>query len=159
MSRLLRVIQLIPLPTVTKLNWQRLLLHYTFASDISVAQKAGDIEKVQNLKNALAYENYMLDEKESIYFSRRLIKKARSLRVPVPSYMDEDGFESEHWCIGRLREYYLTNYGFDSLREKIRTEQKARHEIRAQWIRWVSALTGLVGAITALIALFGYKVL
>lgn len=158
MSRLLRFITKMPLPTGTKLGWQRLLLDRAYAQDISAARKAKDTAKVQSLESDRRFEIDMHDEEEDAYVTKQLLKKARSLRVPVPHRYNEDKSESEHWYEGHYTGgWYLTNRGISSLREEIRREQKARHEIRAQWIVWVTALTGLVGTITGLVALLGHK--
>ncbi len=158
MSRLLRFITKMPLPTDTKLGWQRLLLDRSYAQDISAARKAKDTAKVQSLESVRRFEIDMHDEEEDAYVTKQLLKKARSLRVPVPHRYNEDKSESEHWYEGHYTGgWYLTNRGIASLREEIRREQKARHEIRAQWVVWVPALTGLVGTITGLVALLGHK--
>lgn len=158
MSLLLRFITRMPLPTSTRLGWQRLLLDRAYAQDISAAQKAKDTSIVQSLQTDRRFEIDMHDEEEDAYVTKQLLKKARSLRVPVPHRYEDDNSESEHWYEGRYTGgWYLTNRGIASLREEIRREQKARHEIRAQWVVWVPALTGLVGTITGLIALLGHK--
>lgn len=57
------------------------------------------------------------------------------------------------WCLLFYGGLVLASIGVSSLRNEIRKEQKAIHEIRTQWIVWISGLTGLIGTITGLIAL------
>lgn len=98
------------------------------------------------------------DEEEDEYITQKLLDKARKFRVPVPHKLNRDNTESEYWYEGHYTgQWYLTNLGVSELRSEIRKEQKARHEMRAQWIVWLSGLTGLVGAITGLIALLMSK--
>lgn len=44
-----------------------------------------------------------------------------------------------------------------AIRDEIRHELKARHEVRAQWVVWLSALTGVIGAITGLVAVLAQQ--
>ena len=156
--RLLRFIAKIPLPTAKKLEWQRLLLDRAYAQDISDARKAKDAEKVRSLESDRHFEMCLHDEEEDAYVTEQLLKEARSFRVSIPHRNNEDMSESEHWYKGNYTGgWYLTDRGIAALRAEIRREQKARHETRAQWTVWLSALTGLVGAITGLVALLGHK--
>jgi hypothetical protein len=158
MTRLLRLISKMPLPKGTKLAWQRPLLDRAYLIDIAIAQKAKNKEKVLSLEASRRFEIEMHDEEEDAHVTQQLLKKARRLRVPVPHRYNEDKSESEHWCEGRyFGSWNLTNRGIASLREEIRRELKARHELRSHWIVWVSALTGLVGTITGLVALMAQK--
>lgn len=158
MISLLRIVAKLPVPTEWRLSWQRTLLDRAYAKDISAARKLKDREKVESLECDHRFEIDLHDEEEDAYLTKKLLSKARKLRVPVPHRYNEDKTESEHWYEGRYTgRWYLTTRGFSALREEIRREVKARHESRAQWIVWLSALTGVIGAATGLIALLLHK--
>ena len=154
MISLLRLIGKLPIPTGLRLPWQRTLLDKAYAKNISAAKKLKDKGKVENLERDHRFEIDLHDEDEDAYLTKNLLSKARKLRVPVPHRYNEDKTESEHWYEGHYTgRWYLTTRGFAALREEIRREAKARHESRAQWVVWISALTGVIGATTGLIAL------
>jgi hypothetical protein len=118
----------------------------------------GDRLKVEALQRDHQLEIDLYDEEEDFYLTNNLLAKARRLRVPIPHRYNDDKTESEHWYQGQyIGKWYLTTIGFSSLRDEIRREEKARHEARAHWVVWLSALTGVIGAITGLIALLVHK--
>jgi hypothetical protein len=158
MISLLRIVAKLPIPTEWRLSWQRTLLDRAYAKDISAARKLKDREKVESLEHDHRFEIGLHDEEEDAYLTKKLLSKARKLRVPMPHRYNEDKTESEHWYEGHYTgRWYLTTRGFSALREEIRREVKARHESRTQWVVWLSALTGVIGAATALIALLIHK--
>lgn len=158
MISLLRLITKLPIPKETSLAWQRALLDRAYSKDISAARKLKDSEEVENLERDHRFEIDLHDEEEDAHLTKKLLSKARQLRVPVPHRYNEDKTESEDWYEGNYTgRWYLTTRGFSSLREEIRREIKARHESRAQWVVWLSALTGVIGAATGLIALLLHK--
>ena len=158
MPTFLHIVSKAPLPTGTRLAWQRSLLDRAFVRDIATARKANDREKVRSLESDHRYEIDMHDEKEDALVTRRLLATAQRFRVPVPHRHNEDKSESDHWYQGHYTGgWYLTNRGISLLREEIRKESKARHEARSRWVVWLSALTGLVGAVTGLVALLTRK--
>ncbi len=154
MPSLLQIVGKLPIPTEMRLAWQRTLLGRAYAKDIAQARKHKDREKVISLEHDHRFEIDLHDEDEDAFVTKKLLAKARRLRVSIPHRHNEDKTESEHWYeayyTGR---WYLTNRGIAALREEIRRELKARHESRSQWVVWLSALTGVVGAITGLVAL------
>jgi hypothetical protein len=154
MPSLFRVIARLPIPTETRLAWQRSLLDRSYAKDIAAARKLKDKEKVQSLERDHRFEIDLHDEEEDAYITKRLLAKARRLRVPIPHRYNEDKTESEHWYEGHYTgRWYFTTRGVAALREEIRRELRARHEARSQWVVWLSALTGVIGALTGLVAL------
>ena len=158
MSRLLRIISRLPLPPGTRLAWQRPLIDREYARDIAAARNEEDRKKVESLESDRRFEIAMHDEEEDAHVTKQLLKQARRLRVPVPHRYNEDKSESEHWYDGyHTGGWYLTNRGIASLREEVRRELKARHELRTQWVVWISALTGLIGTITGLVALLAHQ--
>jgi hypothetical protein len=158
MSFLLRIAAKLPIPAKTRLACQRTLLDRTYAKSIAIARKANDKAKVQSLEHDHRLELEMQDEEEDANLTNSLLAKARRLHVPVPHRYNTDKTESEHWYESHYTgRWSLTARGVASLREEIRREEKARHEGRAQWIVWLSALTGVIGTITGLVALLMRK--
>ena len=158
MISLLRIVTKLPVPTGWRMAWQRALLDRAYAKDISAARKHKDNEKVESLERDHRFEIDLHDEEEDAYLTKKLLSKARQLRVPVPHRYNEDKTESEHWHEGDYTgRWFLTTRGFSALREEIRREIKARHESRAHWVVWLSALTGVIGAVTGLVALLLHK--
>lgn len=158
MPFLLRLVAKLPIQTETTLAWQRTLLDRSYAKDILAARKSKDKEKVESLERDHRFEIDLHDEEEDAHLTKALLGKARRLRVPIPHRYNEDKTESEHWYEGHYTgRWYLTSRGVAALREEIRRELKARHESRAQWVVWLSALTGVIGAVTGLVALLTHK--
>lgn len=157
MPSLLRQIAKFPIPTCTRLAWQRTLLDRAYAKDISAARKLKDTEEVASLESAHQFEIELLDEEEDAYLTKTLLAKARRLHVPFPHIYNKDKTESEHWCEGQnTGRWHLTVRGMAAVRKEIRREVKARYEVRAHWVVWLSALTGVIGAITGLVALLAH---
>lgn len=158
MSFLLHLVQKLPLPMGTGLAWQRSLLDRAFRTEVATARKFNDAEKIHSLKSDHRLEIDFQDEDEDAYLTSQLLVKARRLRVPVPRRYNEDKTESDHWYEGQYTGgWYLTNHGIAALRAEIRSELKARHESRAHWVVWLSALTGVLGAVTGLVALLSQR--
>lgn len=150
---LFKIISNLPIPKTRKLEWHRSLLHRKYSADIKLASKGNDKEKAASLQRDLRFEMEMHEEDEDNYYTKILLRKARQLRVPLPHRKTESGEESEFWYQGHYTGgWYLTNTGISKLRQEIRSEINARHEIKSKWAIWVSALTGVVGAITGLVA-------
>jgi hypothetical protein len=146
------------MPQSTRLEWQRALLDRTYARDIAAARKQKDNEKVKQLESDHRFEMELHEEDEDAYITKRLLAKARRLRVPIPRRQTSDGQESEHWYESNYTgRWHLTTLGIATLRSEIRSEIKAHHESRSYWVVWLSAITGVVGAITGLVAVIGGK--
>lgn len=158
MPSLIRIVGRLPITRGAKLSWQRSLIDRAYARDIAEARKEKDAEKIRSLQEERRFEIDMHDEEEDSYLTRKFLRKARGLRVPIPHRFNEDRSESEFWYEGHYTGgWYLTTKGVAALREEIRKELKARHETRSHWLIWVSALTGLIGALTGLVALLSQK--
>lgn len=156
--KLSRLIEKLPVPTDMKLSWQRTLLDHTYAQKTTAARAAMDSDRVRELEDEHRFEIAMHDEEEDAYITKKLLRTARRLRVPIPHIYKSDRSESDHWEEGRYTgRYYLTTKGISTLREEIRRELKARHELRSHWAVWLAALTGLVGAATGLVALLIHR--
>lgn len=153
-TTLLRLIRYVPAPFEWKEEWQRTRLEKIYAKDISIARAANDYVKVESLQFDLHFEIQMLEEEANLELTRYHIRKARRLHVPLPRYKNDDGSESQDWYQGKLSyDLMLTTEGTAKLRNEIRREEKARHEAKAVWIPWLSAITGTIGAATGLVAL------
>lgn len=152
MSRLYRLTHRL-LPARTRLAWSRSRIESGYAKDIAAACRTKNHDEVLSLESARLFELGLQQEEEDSHLTKQLRRKARRLRVPIPRVCNEDGSISDQWYEGsQTGGWYLTDAGIRSLREEIRKEQKARHEGRAQFIVWLSAITGIVGAITGLVA-------
>lgn len=94
-------------------------------------------------------------EGDEIAHTRKLLRQARHLRVPVPPVWNADGTETEHWNRSQVfGEHYLGDLGQVKLRDAIRQELAWRQQTKGHWIAWVSAFTGLIGALTGLLAVY-----
>ena len=146
------------IPTEMRLGWERTRLDKAYARSIADARKAKDTEKVESLERDHRFEIDLHDEEEDGYITRKLLSKARRLKVPIPHRYNEDKSESEHWYEGQhTGRWYLTTRGVAAIRDEIRKELKARHEARSQWVFWLTALTGVIGSLTGLVALLARK--
>lgn len=157
-TRLRRVVSSLPLlPKAVGLSWQKCLVERAFRSDIAAAKKAKDTEMARSLERDRRVNIDLIEEEEDQLLSRDLVRDAWRLRVPIPHRFRDDGTPSECWSEGQLG-WHLTTEGISGLREEIRKERRARHESRALWLPWLSALIGAIGALTGLIAvLFALK--
>jgi len=154
MKMYVRLVSLLPFPKDRKLSLRRKFLESEYAKNIRNAKKNQDFQKASELETSRRMELDLHDEKEDEYITNLLLDQARKFRVPIPHRYNPDNTDSDHWYEGHYTgQFYLTNLGVSVLRNKIRKEQKARHEIRTQWVVWLSGLTGLLGASTGLVAL------
>mgnify|MGYP000750544569 CR=1 FL=1 len=148
------------IPTETRLAWERIRLGKSYAIAIAAARATKDNEKVESLQRDHRIEIDLHDEEEDEFITRKLLGKARRLRVPIPHRHNEDKTESEHWYEGHYTgSWYLTTRGITTLRDEIRRELKAKHEARSQWMFWLTGLTGVIGSLTGLVALLISKAL
>ncbi|PQA84060.1 hypothetical protein C5F52_06350 [Limnohabitans sp. TS-CS-82] len=147
MSNLLKL----AFPRNFKLFLQRKKIDQIYSKEISMARKTGDHEKMRSLEQDYFFDIALHEEEEDAFLTNKYLSKARQLHLSVPHRNEDDGKTSKYWYEGRYTGcFYLTPLGFASLRENIRQELKARHDARAHWAVWLSALTGVIGAITGL---------
>ncbi len=158
MAFLLRLVTKLPVPTGVRHRWQRTLLDSAYGKDIIAARKLKDQAKVRSLELDHRFEIDLHDEEEDAYLTKSLLAKARQLRVPVPHRYKDDKTESEHWYEGCYTgQWYLTAVGVSALRDEIRRELIARHDLRSKWVVWLTGITGIIGATTGLVAAFYHK--
>ncbi len=100
------------------------------------------------------FEYQLLEEDESAYHSRKLLKTARNLRIPTPSVYVDGMKLSGDWERSRDngRLFFLSLVGEKKIRDAIREEEKYRSEKWARRIPYITALSGLAGTITGLLA-------
>jgi hypothetical protein len=158
MRPLLRFAERLLVPTEIRLGWERSRLDSAYAKDIAAARKAKDTSKVQSLEQNHRFEIDLHDEEEDEYITKSLLSTARRLRLPIPHRYKEDKTESDEWYEARYSgRWYLTTKGVAVMRDEIRRELKARHELRSHWVFWLTALTGVLGSLTGLVALLLQK--
>jgi len=146
------------MPTSVHLAWKRSLLDRSYARELAAAKKESDPEKIEEIERNWRLDIDLHTEDEDLYLSRQLLTQARHLRLPIPQLYNKDNCVSEHWQQTHHAGYWcLTTPAVKALREAIRDEIKARHELRAHWAVWLSALTGVIGAITGLVAVLASK--
>lgn len=109
-------------------------------------------DDLESLRQERDHEMYTLYQDREVFHTKRLLRKASRLRVPIPSRYTSKMEESEDWERSWDGEWYLSKSAELQLRAVIRQEQKERNETRAHWIAWIAAITGLVGAVTGLLA-------
>ena len=154
MPILFQLIRYAPAPHEWKVEWRRMLLDRSYAKDIAATRAAKDEEKARSLEHDHQYEAQLNEEEDDLQLTRYLVRQARRLHVPVPRFKNVDGSESDHWHEGPLTyQRLLTTEGVVTLRNEIRREKKARHEAKAVWIPWLSAITGAIGTATGFVAL------
>ena len=96
-----------------------------------------------------------MQEEHDAGYTGLLLRQARRLHVPTPPFRLDDGEVVAPWEQGsRAQLVYLSDEGIALVRDAIRTEQRLRHERRAQWAVWLPALTGVIGALTGLLAIY-----
>ena len=141
-------------PTEMRLGWERTRLDQAYGKQIAGARKAKNKEMVESLERDHRFEIELYDEEEDECITRKLLTKARRLRLPIPHRYNEDKSASEHWYEGHYTgRWYLTTRGVAAMRDEVRRELKARHEARSHWVFWLTALTGVIGSLTGLVAL------
>src|SRR5688572_9406609 len=97
MSILLRQVFRIPVLSEAQLAWRRALLDRAYVKDIAAARKSGDAAAIEELVSSHMFEIQMHDEDEDYFITRRLLSKARRLRVPVPRRHNQNGLRSDFW--------------------------------------------------------------
>lgn len=110
---------------------------------------------MEELSRDCQFEIEMIEEEEEELFTNQLVNKATRLRVPVPSYYNDESKHSDDWVKGsNTGSLYLSRLGILKLREDIRKEERWRLEVRANRVVWLSAITGILGALTGLVAVW-----
>ena len=149
---LFKIINLLPL-SMKRLSLERKLVKKSYSKEIKKAREDKDNRKLEELRRDCQFEEETITDEEDELFTNQLVNKARRLRVPVPTYLDEDGniSNSDYWEIRAGIPYYLTPLGISKLQEDIRKEERWKRE---GYVVWVSTIIGIISALTALIAVW-----
>lgn len=158
--RTLHPVRWLPMPKTRRLRWQLARINRAYERDKENAKKArASRDQLEEIQHGWQSETDEIREELDALRTRRLLLKAYRLDVPVlhrPWHTEEH--RNENWEQGHMTGFWhLTVVGFNKVRADIRAEILARHETRARWILWVTALTGLVGALTGLFAVLARK--
>ncbi|MDO9478326.1 MAG: hypothetical protein Q7L07_16575 [Pseudohongiella sp.] len=142
-----------------KLEWQRESIDKSYEKEIGHAIRANkSSNEIDSLRQCHRHELNLMDEEIDYLITRKILKEARRLKIPLPEFdVDENG-DGESWERGsQTGMYYLTSSGYSHLREKIRSEKRSQVEFHNIRISWIVSLTGLIGTIIGLIAVWSNK--
>ena len=153
MRKISRLIKYFPVSQNLKLRWKYYFGARQYQRKMKVQQAKGASESaLDTIRNHWRYEQALIYKERRGLITKKYIRKAHSLFVPVPQFtfgIDDN----ECWETG-TNGYspYLTDKGLAIVREEIEKEEKRRREARKHWLQWVAALTGLIGTIIGLFA-------
>ena len=151
-----KLIRWSPVSRGIKFQWRRRYQNWHWARYMKIAEATKNPEHIARGHDEWQYEFAMLADEEQSYYSRKLLKRARALRVEVPAYLGADQKPSEDYEESFLtHQFQLSLKGEAKVRAAIREEEKHRSENRARFLPFLAALTGLVGAITGLVVAIG----
>ncbi len=154
--RRLHPVRWLPVPRTWRLRGHLRRANRSFDREITRArQKGASRDQLEGIQQGWWAETDELNEELEALRTRRLLRQAYRLDVPVPPRPTED-HRDEFWVQGSMTgSWHLTQAGINKVRTDIRTEIRARQDTRAYWLRWIAAITGLVGALTGLFAVLG----
>ena len=131
-----------------RLVWQKSLTDRLYRKLIKSAQKEENFTESARLQGERQWAISLIEEEEDELYSEQLIRQARRLRVPVPHQYNQDRTVSECWYEGaQLGGWNLTDIGWSRLRDEVRKELRARHELRVQWLAWITPFIGIIGVV------------
>ncbi|RJO62817.1 MAG: hypothetical protein C4542_01845 [Dehalococcoidia bacterium] len=104
-------------------------------------------DEKEKLIHEFAEKRYELETEIMFFVTEQLIRKARSLLLPMP-----DSGEGGMWEKVNSRSY-LTEAGIAKVRSTIREEEAARRKIILDWVSVGAVITGIIGAATGLLAI------
>ena len=131
------------------------IIRREYAKDRRVAERSGSKRmELAEIQSAERYELRMVEDDLHVLNSRRLIKQAYRMRIPVPDFSDKAA-----WGTTELREQHvLTVQAMSDLRAAIRNERNERWqfwELRLKVLGIVlTAATGAMGALIGLLAIW-----
>ena len=115
-----------------------------------------DLDRVASLEADASFELGEYADAQASLITTKLSRQASKLGVAMPrihydwnTTPDPDYWYRSNWTA----ECLLTEKGVRIVRKRIRAEQKARAELRALSIPWISAIIGLIGAAIGIISL------
>ncbi len=142
-----RALNKIPIPKGLRLTWQAHLTDLIFRKEIAVLKASEDKDrlKLQRLEFDHKFEISVLYEQLDEHYTNQLIRKARRLRVFVPSIFDKEGNSTGCWEESpELKLWYLTDKGLTQLREAIYKELEWVYKTREHYLKWVTGIIGLI---------------
>jgi hypothetical protein len=151
-----RLARFIPFPSARR-AWLASISEREYRRDLKDARQRNDKDRIEHLKFIRMADEEYDQQSADLEYSKRLLAKARQLRVPVPSFPTREspnGFWEESTLLGG---YFLTALGVKSVREAIRDEERWLSDRRAHWIVWCTAITGVIGALTGLLAIIWHQ--
>jgi hypothetical protein len=147
------VVRWLPVSEGVKLRWTRRLLERQHDREMKIARATKNAEHIERGEDNWRYEFFMHADEEQAYYSRKLLERARHLRVLIPAYYDDKNELTGDYERSNITDkIHLSLQGENKVRAAIRDEEKHRSERWARRIPYLTALTGLIGAITGLLA-------
>jgi len=153
LKRLLKIVGKLPIPKSLKLTWQLHLIDYSYRLEIRDLRnsKQKDHEKLFELEALHRLELSGIYEELDALHTRKLIRQARRLRVPVPSKYDDNRNLTGFWEQGHnLGLWYFTHEGLEQIRSAIRNELKWHYQRREHYTNWITGLIGIIGVTVGL---------
>ncbi|MFP3983857.1 MAG: hypothetical protein ACLFV2_09235 [Desulfurivibrionaceae bacterium] len=144
----------LPVPQGWKLTWQLYLIDSLYRLDIAELKDSEpkDREKIRELEHLAHSEISMIYEELDALHTRKLIRQARRLRVPVPDRYDSNRNPTGYWEQGNnLGLWYFTHEGLEKVRKAIRDELKWYYWRREHYVNWITGVIGILGAIAGFI--------
>jgi hypothetical protein len=156
LEKISQQIKYLPFSQNQKLNLKYYLASRQFRQELKRRKANGaPASALDTVNNHWSYERRLMHEERQLFITRKYLRKANRLLVPVPGY-DSDplslSYTSKSWGRTENYDFYLTDEGLATVREEIEKERKRRRESRAHWVQLISALTGLIGTIAGLFA-------
>ena len=149
-----RLIRIMPMPEGTELRLRRHFMDRDVERERRrVVKNGGDVADVWRT-GGWDWEYQFLEEDEASFHSRRLLERARQLRIPTPAVFEGTALTADYRRSDLDgHRYFLSLAGEQKVRSAIREEEKYRSERWARRIPYITALSGLIGTITGLVAL------
>jgi hypothetical protein len=143
----------LPMLPSTRRRLRRELNDRKYHEALAEARSEGNQDAVQHLQWQRHQDEIDEYEWQEILFTRKLLSRARKLRVERPPRPQAGDMASEYWSVSQVHgEWYLTAAGVVKLRDAIRAEERWLREQRAHYLAWVTPIIGLIGALTGLLA-------
>lgn len=149
-----------PISQPLKFRLERRYMDWHWPRKLKAAEATRHRDHIQRGHDQWQYEYMVLADEEQAYYSKRLLKRARDLRVIVPAYYVDNKLSEDYEESSLTNKVYLSLTGETKVRLSIREEDEIRAKSRAHWVPYITVLTGLAGAITGLLSAiekFGVK--
>lgn len=144
----------LPLPRSLRSRWWGQVNEKDYTSKLAAARAKNDTEEIESLQMSKQFEEFSEYEMDETEFTRRLVRRARKLRVPLPEYPRKRDEDNDWWSMNYSNgQRYLTPKGIAEVRDAIRKEERWQSERYAQWISGLAGVTGVLGTLIGLFAL------